>query len=139
MPLYAALTMYRLIFSNWKAALLFVGFVLFSVAALVGEEGGDAALTRIAEDARNLRAQREALEASGGDGHFTQVHPLEIPIRNSSPTPHPTSFMSEEELVDDASGIDPKPAIPEPALGEERQEEVEQPEGSIIIIRHGGE
>ncbi|MGD9471737.1 MAG: hypothetical protein AB7G24_09295 [Novosphingobium sp.] len=88
--------MYRMLFRSRWAALLFVAITIASAAAFVGSSEGESAATELAT---NMRAQAQAKLPFAAEDVNEAARQSEL-IHG---------FASEEELVDDATGLDPTP------------------------------
>lgn len=84
-------------FRNRWGALLFVVASALGAAALVGGEDDRGVLLNAAED---LQRQQAAMDAAMGGA---AQPPVAIPANDV------VEFTSDEELIDDASGVDPTP------------------------------
>jgi len=116
--------MYRLLFTNRWAALLFVAATLLSVVTVVGGEDGDGVLGRMTEE---VRAQQQFLEGPIEEAGAGQ--PIIYPNRS---TARNENFTPDDELVNEAEGFDPTPE----GQGDARPGgEMENPE-SYVIIQH---
>ena len=110
-------------FRNRWGALFFVAMTALGGAALVGGEDDRGVLLNAAED---LQRQQAAMNAAMGE---TTAPPVAIP------TAEAIEFTSDEELIDDAAGIDPTPIEEGLPLAAEvvPQDEV------VIVSRDAGE
>jgi hypothetical protein len=86
--------MSQILFKNRWFAAIFAGMTLLSVAVFVSEGGQGDALTDMADE---LHEQRESAE---------QPNETTEPAESSQPEAAPTEFLSDEELIDDGSGMD---------------------------------
>ena len=86
--------MSQILFKNRWFAAIFAGMTLLSVAVFVSEGGQGEALTDMADE---LHERREAV---GQPNETTE------PAEPSQPEATPTEFLSDEELIDDGSGMD---------------------------------
>ena len=101
------------IFKGPKGALIFVGVTMASVALLVGTEEDSGALVAAADElSRNSSADNiPARDAS----RLPQPAPRPARRRPPASTQDDSAlFASDEELIDDASGFDPSPDLPQP-------------------------
>lgn len=118
--------MYRMLFKSRWIALGFVALTLVSVVTFVGEEGRDTTLTRLTKD---LRAQQALGDAPSEDESAPAPRIIE------AEPPVIQDFVPDEELVDDAGGMDPSPDEPDSSDDQEMSEDGEQ-QGDVIIIHH---
>ncbi len=93
------------IFKGPRGALIFVGVTLGSVALLVGTEDDGGALV-VATD--ELGSDEPSLSDRNA-GRLSSPPPARPSRRPSTATSDDTLFASDEELIDDASGVDPTP------------------------------
>lgn len=80
--------MFKLIFANRYAALVWVGLSLFAAAAFVGEGGG---VEQLGQTAERLRGQQEAVKEPEAeyDGEPDAAEPEEEPAIEPSESPTP--------------------------------------------------
>ena len=86
--------MSQILFKNRWFAAIFAGMMLLSVVVFMGEGGQGDALTDMADE---LHERREAME---------QPNETTEPAEPSQPEATPTEFLSDEELIDNGSGMD---------------------------------
>ena len=100
------MVMHRLLFQNRFNALAFVAVILFGVMLLVGSEGDEGAIEKVAQDFTSSKAADEASQPRGEE----EAPPGSQPIA--------TAFTPDEELVDDTAGLDPSGWSAEPDVDE---------------------
>lgn len=123
--------MYQMLFKSRWIALAFAGLTVLSVLTFVGEEGRESTLTRLTRD---LRSQQGLADASPKDVAIARSEASAARIIEAEP-PVIEDFVPDEELVDDAAGMDPTPDQPDNS-DEGGPAEESPPDGDVIIIHH---
>lgn len=107
-------------FRNRWGALLFVGLTLAGVTALVGTEKDSGALQQAALEIERQRSEAEK---------FTEDPPTR---RTPDAADVEANFISDEELIDPATGEDPTPVDPTAPVLSEDGETI--PVDEVIIV-----
>jgi hypothetical protein len=98
--------MHKLLFNNRFNALIFTIFVLFAVAMVVGTESDSSAIGNVAEDfATRNQVDDEDAQAESDEEEASLL---------AAPAPEEASFSDDEELIDDAAGLEPEALSAEP-------------------------
>ncbi|MGB3738458.1 MAG: hypothetical protein WA948_03805 [Pontixanthobacter sp.] len=122
--------MYTFLFRNRYGALAFVGLTLIGAASLVGTQEDEGLITQTAATIEQQRADFEdaAKAAEASRTPATQPEP-EPSIGDYAPA---IPIADDEDLIDDAEGIDPTPI--DPSDGEAIAKD-----GDVVIILRDGQ
>ena len=91
--------MYQILFKNRFIALVFVAMIVLGVRTLIGTEGDAGLLTsKTAEIEANVQALH-------GEAQHFQARPEEDIV---TPEPAVTAFAPDEDLIEDAEGMEPE-------------------------------
>jgi len=105
--------MHRLLFQNRFNALAFAAIILFGVLMLVGTDNKGGALDQATQKfGTNQRAEAEPSQVQ------EEPRPAAMPAA--------TSYASDEDLIDDAEGLDPSGLSSEPDIEEGTAIETEE-------------
>lgn len=91
--------MYQILFKNRFVALVFVAMIVLGVRTLIGTEGDAGLLT---SKTAEIEANVEALQSEAR--HF-QAEPDEDIV---TPEPIAIAFAPDEDLIEDAEGVEPE-------------------------------
>lgn len=102
--------MYRQLFKNRKGVLGLAAFMIVTVIVLFSGEN-----SLVSQITDSFGAHDEV--AADQPVAVETVHPAEVPVleEQAPPNDEDTSFVEDEELVDDSEGFDPTP--PEESVG----------------------
>ena len=121
--------MYTFLFRNRYGALAFVGLTMIGAASLVGTQEDEGLITQTAATIEQQRADFEqASEAVNATPSPTTDMNAGTPTIERAP---PIPIAEDEDLIDDAEGIDPTPIDPFDRQAIARDADV------VIILRDG--